>query len=271
MYYKSRDEAEVKDPFEDLLDLSESVMSKIERFRLVLGFGFFGGLIAGISLLTFGLLGMAYEAIDPILTGLMILGGIFSLIVFAVSIHLDGFLIHFEKRLDTLLRAKDFNPDPRIPLGRSATDRVIRYLKETDREISKELRRHPHRIRKNPILKIKEREIPFDAYFAVRRYRSASVQFFIRRFSRVVREEDLRQFKEDVELVARKKRIRPTRAIIVIESGENLEEWIYDWVENNWMVFPKGAKPGKEFHACPTEVFLERPDGFYDLAVFYVG
>lgn len=271
MHYKSREEAEVKDPFEDVLDLSESMLRRMKKFRIVLLFGLLGGLLLGVTLLLAGVIRIWYSLNDVGLTVLMILGGIASLVVFLVSSQLDGFLLHFERRMDTLLKAKDFNPNPRIPDRPTPIERIIHYLGKSDRELAEVFQSHPHNLVISEVFSIKNQVVKFDAYFFRRRYRYPSTQIFVRTLPEKVQIGHLQRFKKDVELVAQKRRLPPTRAIIVQTGGEILSEQVSDWAEKNWIVFPLDAKPGKEWHACPVEVFLETPTGFYDLAVFYMG
>ena len=272
--FKKKREAEIHDPFSDLLALAESVRKRLSWFRLLTFFGFLGGFIFGLLALSFAVSLVSQGIRDPILLGLSMLVSVGGFVVSFASLGLEEFLLSFERRLDTLSRAKSFDAAPRIPEGSTPLDRLWLYFARIDERIADDWARYRDRFADGYSLTTRGRVVKFDGYAYVRRSVGrwrGTLQLFVRIVNRVPTVEDLERYQRDVKLVVKKRRHPPRHVVLLQTVGKEIPEDVITWTETNWILFPPTSKLGKEVHACPIELFREAPDGHYELAVFYVG
>jgi hypothetical protein len=81
----------------------------------------------------------------------------------------------------------------------------------------------------------------------------------------------MRNLKEQVERVCKRRRLPPRRVIAVQTVDANVPESVSDWLDTHWILFPIESLPGEEDHACPIELLVETRDRKYDIIVPYVG
>jgi len=271
--WKTWEEAEIHDPFADLLELAESVRKRLNWFRLVTLFGFISGFLFGIILLIITVPRAYAGEMNAFQIGFVVFLSAVSLIVAFVSLRLANFLLFFEKRIDTLSKARVFNATPRIPEGATPLERIMAYLRQTDREIADASIRHPQSFNKKKF-EISGLSFDFDSYLYLRRFRGpwlGVLQVFIRVAQGELTIKELQRFKMEVETVV-KKRHQPARRVILVQAqGKEIPDEITAWIEENWTLYPVKSKRGKEIQACPIELFRETAEGIYELAIFYVG
>lgn len=264
--------ARVGDPLEDLLSLASDMKSKLRRIDMVVFFGFFVGAAVGGALLIVGIYGVIYNGIDtPFL--LALIAGPLCLVVAIVSNQLEDFFLYFRNRLETLERFVEYDPRPLGPSpGTTSLDRVLAWLRKKDSGFLDLCEKHPELLRFGVSPPGMHSSWKLDAYLIHKPFLSSRKHLFlVKVFPGRITIDDLQGFKVQIENLLRRVRVAPSRILALQAEPADLPEDILSWVYDNWILYPVGKAPGKEYHACPVEVLVERNRGYFEEAIIYVG
>jgi hypothetical protein len=268
MYRRLR-EAKVDDPLEDLLDLARATKVRLGHFRYLSAFGFLGGLMAGSVLVMIFLLRLALGVTESI-DFMLVVGAAVSFTASVLGVKTEDFLDHFERRLTAIEGFIRFDPQPAIPSGPDPISRAVQWLRSIDPRFDKVMARNPQRLLKNRTPKGSEDQ--FSAYILRKSpWLPRMYHAFFQVFDRPVTVHDLERVKQLVDHVLSKTKVPPNHVLLVQTDPIEIPEEVERWIDEHWVLYPMGRKPGKEFHACPLQLVVEGKDGRYDVACVFAG
>ncbi len=268
--YARLDEARVHDPLEALLVLARETKSRMREFDFVTFLGIFGGILVALALFAYGGARLYYGLGDA--TTYELIGvGVISALAALFSWRISNFMIHFQRRLAAVERFIKFDPAPPVPAGPDPVARALNWLSAQDKRFEKLLRKSPERLARNVVPK-GSKGYPFTAYYIRKSpFLPWERHLFVKTIEHPVTIEDLSQLKEAVETVVRKRKVPADHILAIQLLPDEIPEEVEQWIDDNWVLYPLGRKPGKEEQVCPVQLIVEGADGHYRLGCMYPG
>jgi hypothetical protein len=202
---------------------------------------------------------------------LALLAIVFGAIALSLLAETDRFYRGFSERHRRLKLLQDAEPTPKIPTGRTALQRLVRYLARSNRRVGDYLAAHPESLRYRARVGSGPSAGPFDvaivapAGVAYRWFGLGDPGFVV--LARVAPDnptlEDLERFAADVGAAAKQLPARVARAILLRLHPEPMAEPIYEYAVGHPLAVPGGT--------VAVEVISEQTDGTYDLVPHVIG
>jgi hypothetical protein len=187
----------------------------------------------------------------------------------------DRFFREFVQRHRWIHLVRDADPVPRIPEGRTPTERLARYLMATNPKVEAVLRQRPDALQTKVSVRVGGREVPLDLVIAepgarLGRYLGDDDGSFaiIARVSDVSPTlEEVQRFEADAMALAPHLPGRLVRMIVLRTAPGPIPDAVYDYV----VAHPIRVAWGWQRTPASVELITENPDGTYDVVPHVLG
>lgn len=147
------------DPINLMFELNEELLKRISRMKYIFDYSYISGVIifaiAFPFFVTITILAITQVPVKDALVWMTILFSIsiFSLLAALFSYKEVRFLDEFALGFETVKRASEWQPQPRIPEGSSHVDRFVNHLSDSDRRFNYYYSKNPALLRKDSFIK----------------------------------------------------------------------------------------------------------------------
>ncbi len=272
---------DITDPIAAVFDLNEEMAGRARRIGFIVAYAFDAGIIlsgvAGIGLL-FLLTSFQGTQSDFILVAFAAATLVVSPVVVWFAQKERQFLWEYRVLSSSANRARDWEPQPEIPDGDSALERLINYLRKEDDRFAHHYEKRPQALRMPAQVSGKSKVArSFDAYFARNPWPWERIPDGLRLLIRVLPEadlEDVEKFREETEEVLDSVVPPPSAArIILLQTDDSdFSEEVVDYVNENEVEYKRRIGSKTWDWSSPIELVAEDPeDDVYSFGNYYFG
>jgi hypothetical protein len=262
----------VEDPISSIFDLSDRVAQMAPTVRRLYRYT--------ATILVLWIIIMAVVILSTIgrnllLAGLAILGLVIGVLALSLLRQTDAFFRNFVQRHRAIRLVREADPVVKIPEGRTAIERLTRYLVEENPTVAATLRERNDAVRYRIALPTRDRPVPLDLVierpgsWAARVFGIGNPGFAIiaRLAPANVGLSDLQLLESDVVQAQAGLRGAVVRLILLRPQPAPLPEDAYEYAVGHPVVL--GGKLAR--HRASLEVITESPDGTYDFVPRVLG
>ncbi len=270
------------DPITVVLELNEEMMWRVGRIGYVLSYAFWAGIMVTILATLFMIYTLLTEVIYINLIGSFLVA-FFSIMASVYAYREKPFLDEYKVLAGSVSRAKDWQPNPRIPDGKTMLDRYLNYLSQTDDRFAFYFNHKPKYLHRDFRMEKKKegKEIQFDAVLAGSSFPWDKVVEDVRVLIRVVplaTLSELRTMKDDAEYALRHLRDYrfvskpgPARIILVQAQNSEFDHEVVKTANTEWVKYERGLGGTNVSWSSPIELVAEKPSGDYEFGTIFFG
>lgn len=268
--YRTVEEAKIEDPLEALLNLAGATRARLRQLEFLTAYGLLSGLIAAAVLLPMGAVGLVLRGTEPLYV-VGIAAGSVSIAAAILAYRIDRFFSYFDRRLRAIEGFVRSDPNPPIPEGDDAASRAAAWLERTDDRFRLILSRARDRLVRDA-RPLGPESLAFAVHFLRRStYLPRQYHLLVHVLDRPIGIDDLRRVKDAAEQVAVATRVPPDRVLVVQSVPSEIPDEVERWIDDNWILAPRGRRAVERAPACAIQLLVEREDGRYDLSPPFAG